>query len=320
MPLRGARCVPGSFDVRCLETRMSTPWYVIAAVCISAVALFVATKNYRRKAGIFVRGSFSIASSRDCDDQYVSNIILENLKDRATTVFSIYLRVGPNYYVEIEAFDEKPLLLRAYETYVKEYGPIQFYGINSNRMNLNALLKDARVPKCLVLSTSDGKYVVPSNIRRWSPVGDFFRNHMTAVVRPVRTVFKEKYVGGNIRYVIEFVGENGAAEIVPIHPEDFRLKMFRTFSLTRESLESVASLNAYLEEHLKNGKLLFRSFTVHDVDAWRQRASEFYTGKTIEAQYYGIFKYHIVGKVLTRISDRRLAKESAKQRLVPPGS
>lgn len=292
---------------------MSTPWYAIAAVCISTLALLVAAKNYWRKAGVFVRGIFSITSSRDCDDHYVSHVMIENLKDRAITVFCIYLRVGHSYYIEVDDLDEKPLVLKAYESFQKEYGPIQFYGINSNRMNLNALLKDQKVPKRLVLSTSEGKYVVPSRIRRWNPVGDFFRNHLTAVVRPVRTVFKDKHVGGNIRYVIEFFGHEGPREIVLIHPEDYRLKIFRTFSLTRESLESVESLKAYLQAKTDKGLLSAKSFSVHDVDAWRQRTSEFYDGELLEAEYFGPFKYHVVGRILTRISDRELEKQNAKQ-------
>ena len=68
---------------------MPVYWYSISAICISTVALLVAVKNYRRKAGIFVRGSFAISSSRDCDDRYVSDVLIENLKDRAITVFSI---------------------------------------------------------------------------------------------------------------------------------------------------------------------------------------------------------------------------------------
>src|SRR5258705_5750679 len=149
---------------------MTTPWYAVAAVAISSLALLVATMNYRRKAGVFVRGIYSITSSRDCNDQYVSSVTLENLKDRAITVFCIYLRVGYSYYVEVENFEDKPLVLRPYETYQKEYGPIQFYGVNTNCIRLNEILQNTRVRKRLVLSTSDGKYVVPSSIPFCTPV------------------------------------------------------------------------------------------------------------------------------------------------------
>ncbi|SET69776.1 hypothetical protein SAMN05216412_11326 [Nitrosospira multiformis] len=289
-------------------------WYGIAALCISTLALFIAIKNYRRKAGLLIRGGFSIASGIDCNDKYVSNVLLENLKDRPVTVFSIYLRIGHNYYLEVENFEETPLLLRAYETYQKEYGPIQFYGINFNRMNLSSLLDDDSVKKRLVLSTSDGKYIIPSGIPRWNPISDFFRNHMTAVVRPVHITYNGKYVGENIKYVIEICGENEETEVLLIHPNDFNIKKFRNFSLTRESLESVALLNDHLEEQIRNGRLICKSFKVHDVNEWRQRVTEFYTAQTIDARYYGLLRYHIVGRLLTLYSDRKLKAENAKRR------
>lgn len=83
---------------------MTIPWFSISALFISTVALLFSAKTYRRKSGVFVRGNFSIASNRDCNDKYVASVILENLKDRAVTVFAIYLRIGYNYYIEIEDF------------------------------------------------------------------------------------------------------------------------------------------------------------------------------------------------------------------------
>jgi len=277
------------------------------------LALFVATKSYRRKAGIFVRGSFSIGSSRACNDDYITNVILENLKDRAVTIFAIYLKVGHNYYIEVENLEDKPLILRAYETYQKEFGPIEFYGINSNRINLNDLLKNQKIKKRLVLSTSDGRYKVPSNIRRWNPVWDFFRNHMTAIVRPVHSTYKEKYLGGNIKYVVEFTDDNGNEEIVPVHPRDYELKIFRNFNLTKESLESKEALEQLLQAQIENGNLSCKKYVVHDLQAWRKISHEFYSGGTIHAEYYGAFQYHVVGKVVTKYSDWKLKRENARR-------
>lgn len=90
--------------------------YTIAALLLSTSAFTVAVLNYRRKAGTLVRGSFSVASSVYCDDPYVSSLVIENLKDRAVTIFEIYLKVGSNCYIQVENFDSKPLVLRAYET------------------------------------------------------------------------------------------------------------------------------------------------------------------------------------------------------------
>jgi hypothetical protein len=294
---------------------MSMNWYSIVAIIISAIALLVATKNYRRKAGVLVRGGFSMSSSRDCVDRYVSQVLIENLKDRAITIFAIYLRVGHNYYIEIEDLEESPLVLKAYETFHKQYGPIQFYGLNSNKVDLNSLFENEKVRKRLVLSTSDGKYVVPAKIKHWHPVGDFFKNHMTATLRPVRLLHKKKHIGGNIKYVVEFIPEEGEAEVVTIHPRDHELKMFRAFSLTLESLESVDSLRNYLQRKQEEGLLNCKCFEVHDVTEWKLKALDFYDGRTIHARYYGFWMYHLFGRLGTLLSDRALKKKNEKMRM-----
>lgn len=286
--------------------------YYITAVCLSTMALVVTFRNYRRKSGIYVRGSFSIGSSIYCNDSYITHIILENLKDRAVTVFGIYLKVGHSYYIEVENFDDKPLILRPYETYNKEFGPIEFYGINTDKINMNSVLKEKKAKKQLVLSTSDGKYKVPASIYRWNPVWEFFQNHMTAIVRPVTSTFKDIGLGGNIKYILEIIGENDKDEIIPIHPNDYQIMKFRHFNLTKESLESKETLEQFIEEQMQLGKLLCKKYVVHDLREWRERVHEFYSGETIDAEFINWFQYRVIGKISTKYSDWTLKKENAK--------
>jgi hypothetical protein len=173
---------------------------------------------------------------------------------------------------------------------------------------MNSLLSDRKITKRLVLSTSDGKYVVPTSIKHWTPVGDFFRNHLTATLRPVRLIHKEKHIGSNVKYIIEFISHNGEAEVVPIHPEDHELQMFKMFSLTRESLESTDSLKAYLQNKNEEGLLNCKNFEIHDVDEWKSKTLNLYKEETIHARYYGFWKYHLLGRVATWLSDRALMK------------
>src|SRR5258708_3289836 len=225
---------------------MQLPPAALISLSISSLALVIALKNYRRKTGTYIRGNITTASGRACNDTYVSEVVLENLKDRAITIFSIYLRLGLNYYVELEDLEASPLVLKPFETYRKEFGPIEFYGINGNKIILNELFSGAKAKNRLVLSTSEGKYKVPSSMRRWSPIGDFFRNHLTAVIKPVQSVYKNKYIGANVAYVVEIFGQNGDDEIVRLQLRDFELKVFRKFSLTQEALSSKENLEALL--------------------------------------------------------------------------
>ena len=91
------------------------------------IGLYFASKAYWLKWGIRLRGTFSISSSMACDDDYVSSVVLENVKDRAVTIFAIYLQIGPNIYIVIEEFGDKPLILKGFETFQNNYEPIEFY-------------------------------------------------------------------------------------------------------------------------------------------------------------------------------------------------
>lgn len=155
----------------------------VIAIALSLTALFFTVRNYLRKEGIGIRGGFSINSSVECHDDFVGTVTLENIKDRSITIFSIYLRVGYNYYIKLSDYEESPLILKAYETLSTAYGPITGYTVSSTRVDINNLLKNKKIKKRIVLSTSTGKYVVPRFINRWNPILEMFKNDSVAVLR-----------------------------------------------------------------------------------------------------------------------------------------
>jgi hypothetical protein len=286
-------------------------------VCISILGFIVAIKGYRRKTGVLIRGSFGIASATACNDKYISQILLDNLKDRAVTLFAIYLKVGPNYYIEIEDFENEPLILKPFELYQKQIGPIEFYSVNNNRIIMKELFDNPSIKMQIVLSTSDGKYKVPRNIKYWNPIGDFFDNHLTAIVKTVHSEYKGKYLGANVLYTVEFIGYNGKEEIVSIEKDDYHIKKFRTFSLTEESLISKKTLESHLQKQIDLGNLQVKSFMVYDMNSWRKVVHEFYDGKTINAKYFNAFEYHIMGRFGTILSDRKLRRENGLRKQIP---
>ena len=170
-----------------------------AATC---TALFIGYLNYKRKSGLRLRGSYIVTASITCPDRYVSRVVLENLKDRAVTIFGIYLRLGYNTYVLIDEFTDQPLILRPFETFQRDYDPIDFYASGFKRVQINKLLAKDRVRKQLILSTSEGRYSVRRYIRAWDPVHIFFRNHMTAIIRPVRSIYKGAAYGANSIFLV----------------------------------------------------------------------------------------------------------------------
>ena len=282
----------------------------LIAIAISSFALLVAISNYRRKAGIQIQGSWAVTSSISCDDDYISNLVIENQKDRAITIFSIYLKIGHNYYVQLEDFEDKPLVLKAYESYHKDFDPLVFYEVSMTRVKIDELLKDKKIRKQLVISTSNGKYTVPSLMHRWNPVEDFFRNHMTAVVRPVRSTYKGRAFGSNIVFLIEVFCDDGKETVIPIHPDDYQVKRFANFQLTKEALESKESLIQFIQQLVNAGSIQCVSFKVHDLKSMREKTFDSRSQRVIDAKYYSFFRYYVLGRIATILGNRKLRKEN----------
>lgn len=204
------------------------------------------------------------------------------------------------------------MILRAFESYHKEYGPIEFYTVNIKRIRLHPLLARDDAKKRLVLSTSDGKHVVPTEMPKWSPVFTFFRNHRTGVIRPVRSSYEGRHIGGNIKFVIEFRSESGKSEIVPIEHRAFELQLFKDFQLTKEALETKASLEAFLGQQIVSGKLSCKEYIVVDMQESRDRRHGVYSGETIDAPVYTPFQYYIVGKLSTMYSNWKQRRQNKR--------
>lgn len=291
--------------------KLSTILNSTVALVVSVIALVYTIKTYWLKSGSSIRGQYTTTSSVACDDKYVSSVTIENLKDRSTVVFEIYLRIGRNYYLRVEEFDP-PLVLEPFSAFSKEYGPVEFYSVGTESIDLNGMFDSRkRLPK-LVLSTSEGKYVVKEWIRRWIPVADYFKNHLTTVIYPRRLNHKERSYGSNTKFIVEFKSASGKEEIIPIYPRDYEIRKFRKFSLTKESLESKENLELYLLEKADEGILNCTNIVVHDVEEWRNEIYEDRKKEKVLATDVSWFTYRILGRLYTIYSDYKLRRENRK--------
>ncbi|WP_432755274.1 hypothetical protein [Pseudomonas sp. WMBT8] len=280
---------------------------------IAILALFVAIKNYQRKSGISIRGGFGIASSSRCEESYVSHIVLENLKDRAVTIYGIFLKVGHNFYIDLESHEDNPLVLKPYETYHRTMGEIIFYSVNTNIIKMEKLLQDKKTKKRLVLSTSEGKYIVPKEVKRWSPVGDFFRNYLTGVIRTVRVSHNKKDIGGNVRFIVDITNTDGDIETIELMSDDYQLVIFKNFILTEESLSTKESLENFLQEKLENNLISKgSSIKVYDFYEHKKKINELYRGEAIEAERYSASYYYVFGKLYTIYSNLKTARANKR--------
>lgn len=284
---------------------LSLPLSLIAII-LAFITLAYTIKTFFMKKGIDVRCSYSIASTVDCDDKYISDFILENRKDKSIVVFHIYMKIGNNYYLELEDFEDQPLIIKQFEVYRNSFDPILMYSVSSKRIQLDKLFDNNKVKKQILLYTTEGVYTVKAYIKLVNPISLFFENHSTAVIKPLRLTHNNKSYGKNIKYLVDFVSKNNEISTLALRKDSNRQK-YNSFILTQEALSDKKSLEAFFSCLINDNKFEgLKEIKVYDVEeALKERFqnSIIDTDKIIEAKYYGFFKYYILGNIFTVIDN-----------------
>jgi hypothetical protein len=287
----------------------------LVAIGISLVALATTILNFRRKSNISISGSIIYSFGGPTSNACVSKIFLENKKDRAVTIYAVYLMILPNYYIQLEELEKDPLILSPYSSVVREYGRVHFYSINLKRIDLNHLFeptKDnqtSRRKKFLVLATSDGRYVVKNSIQRWSPVSLFFRNHLTAIIRPVTVKYKDQFFDPRAKFLV-LLNYKDSEQILTIRPDEYRYVRFKNLQFAESDLNDMDTVRKFFELQRSNGNIYFDSVEVMDPSKWVEVPE-----RAVKAPEIGWLEYHVMGLFKTWISDRKLGYANKKRKL-----
>ncbi len=284
----------------------------ILTLILTTTALYFTIKTYDLKKGQNIRGSYSTSRCIYCEDTYVHTVELENYKDKAIVIYNIYLKIGHNYYLELEDFESKPLILNPFEIYKKEYEPIDLYSISLTHVSIDKLFANKKVKKQIVLSTSNGKYKVRNPIKHWSPLTYFFKNHSRGIIRVDRSTYKGKSYGWNTKYIIDLKYSDGSEEVVPIYNNNFN--RFRNFSITKDDIESKLKLEMLLNQMMLQEKLKCEEFKVIDIEAFRNELYSDYDMEKMELDYYNWFNHYIVARIITIYDNYKLNRENRKRK------
>jgi len=237
-------------------------------------------------------------------------VTIQNLKDRAVVVFKIFMRIGHNYYIELEDFTNQPVTLEPFGVLHREYDPIDHYSSGTYWVHLNELLDVKGVRRRLVLATSEGRYVIRHWIRRWDAVHLFFKNHYTVIIRPLRSTHQGKAYGSNAKYVIRIKLLDGKEEVIPIHADDYRYQTFRKFQLTSDALQSAVALEEFLLERAIAGDLICSDVSVFDMENWRNQIYKERDMEPFQAPKVGWITYHIMGRVHTWWDNFQMSRQN----------
>ncbi|MEZ0485429.1 hypothetical protein [Fibrella aquatica] len=285
----------------------------IIALLISIVALVYTIFTYLLKSGHQVRGGYGTTSTIESDNDYISSVLLENLKDRSTVILKIYLKLSNNIYLLIEDFGDSPLILRPFEVYRKTYDPVVVYLEGMSSTQINELFKNKKITKQIHLSTTDGRYVVKTNLKIWDAVDDFFNNYFTAIIYPYRLHHQGKGYGDRIKYLVTFKFKGGIEEIIKIREDHTQNSPFKNFSLTEESLKSKDQLEKYIRLQKAKSKTNFEEIKVVSLQESVQDIQKEFS-KNLILEPVGYLKYHILGKLYTIRENWKLKIQNKKSR------
>lgn len=294
----------------------------LPSMLIAMIAIWIAYKNYLRKGGLDIRGAYSVTASVESSEKYISEILIENAKDRSVTIFAIYLQIGRSHYLQLIDFGSSPLILKAFESFKKEFGPVECYSNNFSRYRVNRMLADKKVKKRLVCSTSSGRYVVPRVIPKWTPFVASLSNALVSGIYPSRSEFEGRVVGDRVDYLVKFTSEGGEnPRVVLLQKSSYRYQIFEGVQLTPESLMTSDALSLFLEEERRNGAFGDLRIDITDVGAWRSfKHSQFglFDQDAIELRQPSMWEFYVLGNFYARWRRLRVRKAFAKKHVSLP--
>lgn len=280
------------------------------ALLISALAIYFTAKTYWQKKGAFVRGHYTTSSSVTTKHKYVSNILLENLKDRSIIIFGFYLRMSRNIYIEIETFEEEPLILKPFEVLARSYDPIDSYSFNMKRFNLNHLFDDTYRGVRLVLATSAGKLVIKKPVPIWNPIYEWFKNHSIITMQTNRFTFAGKAYGGNILFIVQLYKDDKVCQTFPLYPQEHTYKWFKDLGGSEDTLKTVDNVKKLFEKVIKkDGMKADRVFVIDACEAQKKAYEDYDEEKVLDLESSWFF-VNVLARISTFLANRKMHKQN----------
>jgi len=286
----------------------------IVALVISLIALYYSIVAYQLKSGQNIRCDIASGGNIESNDQYIVRITLENIKDKASVIFKIYLKFGHNIYLELEDFEDKPLILKPFEVYRKEFDPILFYSTGTQIIKIDNLFLDNKIKRRIILSTSTGKYEIKVNINSWDPIHDFFKNYYTEIIYASRVLYEGRCYGDNVKFIVKLNYENEKTEIATFSNEKILNYKFRKFDFTREALESKDSLTVFLEKQKEIGNLTYESIEIIDFRAELDLRKKLYDKEPIKAEVLNWYEYNIKARFFSFLENYSIDQHNKEPR------
>lgn len=267
---------------------------VVAAtsLVIALIILFYTIYQFSLKRGSRFYGTFTISSSVWSRQHYVSYIIIENTKDKAAAINTIYLRIGKNIYLELIDYSNSPRILAPFETIKIAFEEgVSGYITSTYKVNIDSILSDYRAEKTLIVSTPQGNSKVKKYKSHWNIYIESLRNYFITPVHPVKKLHNNNYYSDQLQFIVSITSNEGNINEHYLY-RDCKYSICNVEIKTNDfsnadELQSFLIDSKKTQEHLIVKKV---EYCYRDYNKYQER----------NIRSYGFFKTYIVGAILTK--------------------
>ncbi|WP_122559174.1 hypothetical protein [Pseudomonas viridiflava] len=263
------------------------------SLAIALIVLFYAAYQFILKRGSRFYGAFSISSSLWSNQRYVGQVILENTKDKAVAISTIYLRIGKNIYVELIDYCESPKIIAPFETIKFNFREgVSGYISSTYKVNLDSLLANKKARKTLIIATAQGLTKVKEYKTIWNIYIESLKNYFVVPVHPVKKHYKGEYHSDALQFIITNTSNEGKIE-------EYHLYRDATYNIggvaiNTNDFSDSAELKLFLiasRTHLNSLEVVRAEYSYNDYESYEDR----------EINYHGFFGTYVAGALLTKL-------------------
>lgn len=262
-----------------------------ASLLIAAIVLFYAAYQFILKRGSKFHGTFTTSGSVWSDQRYISEIIIENTKDKATALSTIYLRIGRNIYLELIDYSESPRIIAPFETIKIGFQEgVSGYISSTYKVTLDSMLSNHKINKTLIIATPQGISKVKNYKTYWNVYIESLKNHFIIPVHPVKKYHNGKYYSDALQFIVCITDSQGQREEFFLYRANSH--PIRDTDIKTDDYSNVAELKSFLSNII----------TDHiDVKQADYSYSEYDKYREVKISHHGFFTTHIIGTLYTKL-------------------
>lgn len=294
---------------------------MLLSIIIATIAGAFTYFTYKLKIGQKARACCSITYSKDLP--YISSVIIENQKDKDLVIHEVYVRFGPDIYIDLldkDYSDRYNIVVPPLSIKEINFGPVYMYNVNTQRVDVENLFKTAKYK--VVLSTSNGKLICNDWNKGWSAISESLSNHHVVVAHPNRiystssVYYKDNFetpavdyssYSEEVKYVVKLITKDGEKMFCKIYDNDRKIKLFKDLTFSEDVLKDEDSVRKYLNK-AKDKKLV--NFTkieeIYNVRKMMDSTQELYKDEVIELKSESPLHFYTIGYIHNKWEDLKL--------------